>query len=175
MKVRKKMIGRLCVCLLAMACADLHAMMEADKFIGAWRLVSAEFRTADGAIAESPYGSEPQGLLIYDALGTMSAQLSQSGRRPFAVADRMAGSAEEIKSAFESYQAYYGRFTVDEREHVVTHTVMQSLLPNWVGTEQRRHYKFKDGRLILRTPPLLIGGRRVTGELVWEKLKPGKE
>lgn len=175
MKVRMK-FGRLCMCLLAMmACADLHAMMEADKFIGAWRLVSAEFRAEDGAIAESPYGPEPQGLLMYDAHGSMSAQLAQKGRTPFAVADRMAGTAGEIKAAFESYQAYYGRYKIDEREHTVTHTVIQSLLPNLVGTEQRREYRFKDGRLILRTPPILIGGRRLTGELVWEKIKLGKE
>ena len=87
----------------------------------------------------------------------------------------MAGPAGEIKAAFESYQAYYGRYKIDEREHVVTHTVIQSLLPNLVGTEQRRQYKFKDGKLILRTPPILIGGRRLTGELVWEKIKLGQE
>jgi len=175
MKMRQK-IGQLCVCLLAtLVCGDLHAMMEADKFIGAWRLVSAEFRAEDGAIADSPYGPEPQGLLMYDAHGSMAAQLAQTGRRPFAVADRMAGTTDEIKAAFESYQAYYGRYRIDEREHVVTHTVTQSLLPNWIGTEQRRQYKFKDGKLILRTPPILIGGRRLTGELVWEKIKLGKE
>jgi len=43
--------GRLCVGLLAMmVCVDLHAMMEADKFIGAWRLISAEFRAEDGTV-----------------------------------------------------------------------------------------------------------------------------
>jgi len=174
MKVRMK-IGHWCVCLLAMVvCADLHAMMEADKFIGAWRLVSAEFRAEDGAIAESPYGTEPQGLLMYDAQGSMAAQLAQKGRTPFAVADRMAGTPGEIKAAFESYQAYFGHYKVDERERVVTHTVIQSLLPNLVGTEQRRQYRFRDGKLILRTPPILIGGRRLTGELVWEKIRLGK-
>ena len=91
-------MGRLCVCLLAMlACADLHAMMEADKFIGAWRLVSAEFRAEDGAIAESPYGPEPQGLLMYDAHGSMAAQLAQTGRKLFAVADRMAARPGKSK------------------------------------------------------------------------------
>ena len=149
-------------------------MMEADKFIGAWRLVSADFHADDGAPAESPYGSEPEGLLIYDAQGMMSAQLAQKGRKPFAIADRMAGTPDEIKAAFEGYQAYYGRYKIDEREHVVTHTVTQALLPNWIGTEQRRHYRFKDGKLILRTPPMLIGAKRVTGELVWEKVRIGQ-
>lgn len=165
-------ILRLCACLFSiLICTDLHAMMEADKFIGAWRLVSAEFRAEDGSVAESPYGPEPQGLLMYDAQGSMAAQLAQKGRTPFAIADRMAGTAEEIKAAFETYQAYYGRYKIDEREHVVTHTVTQALLPNWIGTEQRRKYQFKDGKLILRTPPILIGGKRLTGELVWEKIR----
>ena len=155
----------------AFFCEDVSAMMEADKFVGAWRLVSAEFRTEDGSPAESPYGAEPQGILMYDAQGAMSAQLGQKNRQPFAIPDRLAGTPQEIKAAFESYQAYYGRYKVDEKEHVVIHTVTQALLPNWVGTEQRRYYKFKDGRLILRTPPFLVGGKRVTGELVWEKIK----
>ena len=171
-----KMIGRLGVCLFAMALsAEVPAMMEADKFIGAWRLISAEFRAEDGTIAESPYGREPQGLLMYDAQGSMSAQLAQKGRRPFAIADRMAGTADEVRAAFETYQAYCGRYKIDEREHVVTHTVIQSLLPNWVGTEQRRQYKFRDGKLILRTPPIAIGGKRLTGELVWENIKLHEE
>jgi hypothetical protein len=146
-------------------------MTERDKFIGAWRLVSARFQTEDGSVAQSPYGTEPEGLLMYDAQGSMSAQLANKNRRAFAIADRMAGTPGEIKAAFESYQAYYGHYRIDEREHMVTHTVTQALLPNWVGTEQRRYYQFKDGGLTLRTPPMTIGGRRVTGELVWEKIK----
>jgi hypothetical protein len=169
-------IGQLCAALFALiTSAEVYAMMEADKFVGAWRLVSTEYHTDDGSPAESPYGPEPQGLLIYDSHGSMSAQLAQKGRTPFAINDRMKGTPEEIKVAFQTYQAYYGRYKIDEREHVVTHTVVQALLPNWVGTEQRREYRFKDGKLILRTPPMVIGGKRLIGELVWEKIKLGKE
>ena len=163
------------ILLTSVLCTEVHAMMEADKFLGAWRLISAEFRAEDGTPAESPYGSEPQGLLMYDAQGSMSAQLAHKHRKPFGIADRKGGTPEEIKAAFETYQAYYGRYKVDEREHVVIHTVTQALLPNWVGTEQRRQYQFKDGKLILRTPPIVIGGKRLTGELVWEKIKLYKE
>src|SRR3954466_14615089 len=113
-------IGQLYAALFALiASAEVHAMMEADKFVGAWRLVSTEYHTDDGAPAESPYGPEPQGLLIYDAHGSMSAQLAQKSRKPFAINDRMAGTSDEIKAAFQTYQAYYGRYKIDEREHVV--------------------------------------------------------
>jgi hypothetical protein len=108
---------------------------------------------------------------MYDAQGTMCAQIASKDRKAFARADRLGGSAEEVRAAFESYQAYCGTFKVDEREHTVTHSVTQALLPNWTGSQQRRFYKFQDGKLVLRTPPLLIGGKQVTGVLVWEKIK----
>ena len=161
----------LAVMLLATPSGSTLAMMEADKFIGAWRLMSAEFRSDDGELAPSPYGDEPQGVLIYDAHGVMAAQLAHKGRKPFVIADRMKGTAEEIKAAFETYQAYWGRYKIDERERTVTHYVTQALLPNWIGSEQKRAYKFQDGRLILRTPPLAIGGKRVTGVLIWERIR----
>lgn len=167
---------RLSLFLVALATSlGASAMMEADKFVGAWRLLSTTYTLEDGTPTESPYGPQPQGILMYDAQGVMAAQLSQSGRKPFAVNDRFAGTPEELKAAFETYQAYTGTYKVDEKEHVVTHTVTQALLPNWVGTEQRRFYKFQDGKLTLRTPPILIGGKRIVGLLVWEKIKLGKE
>ena len=140
-----------------------------NDFVGTWRLISTEFRSEDGSPTESPYGSAPQGILIYDSHGNMAAQVSQGGRKPFAVNDRKAGNDAETRAAFESYQAYNGRYRIDEQEHVVIHTVTQALLPNWVGTEQWRHYTFKDGKLILRTSPMLIGGKRITGTLMWKK------
>ena len=153
---------------------ESQAMMEADKFIGAWRLVSAEFRNETGLAVESPYGKEPYGILIYDAQGAMSAQLSQGGRKPFAADDRLGASNDEVRGAFESYQAYAGKFSVDEKARVVIHSVTMALVPNRIGTELRREYEFKDGRLILRTPPTTIGGKRLRGELVWERIKIGK-
>src|SRR4029079_14652162 len=93
-------IGRLCALLFALITSvEVHAMMEADKFIGAWRLVSTEYHADDGTPAESAYGPEPQGLLIYDAHGSMSAQFAQKGRTPFAIYDRMAGTPDEMKAA----------------------------------------------------------------------------
>jgi hypothetical protein len=141
-----------------------------NEFVGTWRLISTEFRLEDGSPTESPYGTQPQGILVYDAHGNMAAQLAQSNRKPFATADRKAGSDAETRDAFESYQAYYGRYSVDEVEHIVTHTVTQALLPNWVGTQQRRYYTFEDGKLILRTPPMSVGGKLVIGELQWARI-----
>ncbi len=161
------------VLLLATALTGTQAaaMTEAGKFVGAWRLVSAEYRAADGSMVASPWGPEPQGMLMYDAYGSMSAQLSRKDRMRFVGADQLRGAPEEIKAAFESYGAYWGHYEVDERARTVTHHVQQALFPNWADTKQTRRYEFRDGRLILRTPPIRRGGQEVTGVLVWEKVR----
>jgi len=148
---------------------EVHNMSTADQFIGTWELVSTRFHAEDGTRVDSPYGSDPQGILMYDANGFMAAQLCQGRRRPFPTADRKAGDDEQTRAAFESYQAYCGRYRIDLEESMIIHTVIQSLLPNWVGTEQRRHFTFTDGQLVLRTPPMSIGGRLVSGELQWKR------
>lgn len=147
------------------------AMTEADKFVGVWRLVSAEYRGDDGALVESPFGAEPEGMLMYDSFGNMSVQIARKNRERFASSDRLGGTSEEIKSAYESYVAYFGRYSVDERERVVTHSVQQSLFPNQAATDLRRFYNFADRKLTLRTPPFQLGGKTVTGVLLWDKFR----
>lgn len=157
--------------MLAVFCGSASAMTEADKFVGVWRLVAAEFRGADGALAESPFGTEPEGMLMYDSFGNMSVQIARKNRERFGSSDRLGGTADEIKAAFTSYTAYFGRYSVDERERVVTHSVQHSLYPNQAATNLRRFYLFADRKLSLRTPPFQLGGKTVTGVLLWEKFR----
>lgn len=108
---------------------------------------------------------------MYDSLGNMSVQIARKERPRFTSADRMSGSAEEKKTAFESYVAYYGRYRVDERERTVTHEVQQALFPNWSGSKQVRYYIFADRKLTLRTPPFQYLGKSVTAILFWDKIR----
>ena len=157
--------------LSALISLPARAMTEADKFVGVWRLLSLEYRADDGAIVESPYGVEPEGTIMYDSLGNMSAQIARKDRPRFSSADRMAGSADEKKSAFETYVAYFGRYRVDEHERTVTHEVQQALFPNRTGSQQVRYYTFADRKLTLRTPPFQYLGKRVTAVLSWDKIR----
>jgi Lipocalin-like domain len=159
------------ILLFAFLSAPAFAMTEADKFVGVWRLLSIEYRTDDGAVVESPYGADPEGTIMYDSLGNMAAQIGKKDRPRFSSADRMTGTAEEKKSAFESYIAYFGRYRVDERERTVTHEVQQALFPNWTGSKQVRYYTFADRKLTLRTPPFQYLGKSVTAILLWDKIR----
>ncbi len=139
--------------------------MAANLFVGAWRLVSAEFRYEDGTATHS-YDS---GLLIYTADGYMSAQLMRRERPAFATTDRLGGTREQIVAAYQGYRAYAGTYDVDAAAQTVTHHAEWNMLPNEVDGDQVRHFEFDGTRLTLRTPPLWLGGRTARGVLVWER------
>jgi len=138
-----------------------------DEFIGAWRLISYERRNAAGAVTY-PMGQNPVGRLTYDSLGRMSAQIMRPDRAQSHAASAGSATADEKISAFDGYIAYYGTYTVNEKDHTVIHHVEASLYPNWVGSDQRRLYEFSDGRLILRAVNG-AGGPGTESRLVWEK------
>ena len=142
--------------------------MNAEKLIGAWKLVSARYESADGKVNEI-YGANPNGLLVYNPNGQMTIQIFRSDRPQFAKNDRLGGTPTETKSAFDGMMSYFGTFTVDEQNQTVTHHLVGAWLPNWVGSDQTRRFELTQDRLILRTPPLTIDGVQMTGQLVWER------
>jgi hypothetical protein len=142
--------------------------MGREQFVGSWGLVSAEFRNENGEVS-FPLGHRIIGQLMYDGAGNMSAQLINIDRPRFSSGDWLRGTPAEIITAFEGQNAYFGLFDVDDAKGIVTHHVKCSSFPNWVGQDNVRYFQFSDNHLILRTVPMLIGGKKLIGELVWEK------
>ena len=140
-----------------------------DEFVGAWKLISFERRTASGEVTY-PMGPNPVGRLTYDALGRMSAQIMRPDRPKFQGAIPASWSAEEKAAAFDGFIAYYGTFSVSEADHVVIHHVEASLYPHWVGSDQRRLYEFSGSQLILRAQNG-SGGPGTESRLVWERAR----
>jgi hypothetical protein len=145
--------------------------MDKEKFTGAWRLISTEYSSEEGGVIY-PFGREVIGQLMYDGKGNMSVQIINAKRPHFASNDWLKGTPEEIKAAFEGYRCYFGTYDVDEKKKIVTHHVQGSSFPNWMtgGVEHVRYYEFSGNRLTLRTAQLLMGGKKVVGRLVWERL-----
>jgi len=144
--------------------------MDKEKFTGAWRLISTEYRSEDGGVTY-PFGRETIGQLMYDGKRNMAVQIIKAKRPNFVSNDWLKGTPEEIKAAFEGYRCYFGTYDVDERKKIVMHHVQGSSFPNWmIGVDHVRYYEFSGNRLILRTVPLLMDGKKVVGRLVWEQL-----
>lgn len=142
--------------------------MTRENLLGVWKLVSYEFRLADGILLR-PFGQGVQGMLIYDANGYMSLHVIDPERPRFTTEDWMSGTADEAKSALDGCMAYYGTFDVNERKGTIIHHVEGSSFPNWSGIDREQFYEFKDNHLILLTLPMTMSGEQLVGQLVWKR------
>jgi hypothetical protein len=142
-----------------------------NKFIGTWKLVSAEAQRPNGEVIPYRYRAGSIGYIMYDATGHMAVQLMQPNRPKFASGDLDKGAPEEIKAAFDGYGAYFGAYEIHEAEGFVIHHVEGSLFPNNVGTEQKRFFEFSGDKLILKPPPRQVGGEQVAPRITWQRVK----
>jgi hypothetical protein len=143
--------------------------MSENPFVGAWRLVSFESRTADGR-TRYPYGRDVQGYITYTAEGTMCVAIMAAHRPRFANANDVAeGTLEELVAAGKQYVSYAGPYEIKEGG-IIHHHVEVSFFPNWIGGVQERLYTFEGNRLILSTRPVLIKGQERSSHLLWERV-----
>jgi hypothetical protein len=90
----------------------------------------------------------------------------------FASAD--AAPAAQMKAALlTSYIAYSGPCVVDEKAGSVTLKVDAAWRPDYVGTEQKRFFRFENGRLLFGPAPnsTRAGDERLTRRLTLERLQ----
>lgn len=110
------------------------------------------------------------GLLVYDAGGNMSAHVMRTDRPLFAADDAARGTDSEVRAAFEGHDAYFGTYTIDQARQTVTHHVVGASYPNWIGSDQIRHFKFDGSRLLLSTPSIVFDGQSLEYTLIWERI-----
>jgi hypothetical protein len=102
----------------------------------------------------------------------MSVHIMRSQRPNFHGNEKFRATDEEMRAAYQGYEAYFSTYSVDRERGVVNHQVLGGLFPNWTGSIQTRFYKFEGAdRLLLSTEPLdkvPVGRTIVT--LTWERL-----
>jgi len=143
--------------------------MSTNPFVGTWRLISNETKNDSGEVSH-PFGRDATGYVIYNEDGYVTFTIMGPNRSRFASADMRAGSLEDKRAAFDTYFAYLGTYEV--KGDKIVHHVELSLFPNWTGGDQERFFEFSGDQLILRTPPLALGGAPRTLRIVWQRVKP---
>jgi len=123
------------------------ASEEAKRFIGTWRLIS----------------DTSTGLMYYDRLGNMAAQVMPS--RPRAKYAGTQPTPEEAKEAITGYLAYFGTYTVNEAVHTITHHRKANINPGQVGDDVVRRYEFAPGDRVILTPAGSVN------QIIWERMK----
>jgi hypothetical protein len=144
------------------------AQSKAD-LVGTWKLISVTDTTDKGQVIKDAYGLNPTGFLTYTAEGRMMAIITNGGRKPLSVRDRVSAPVEERADAFSTMVAYAGRYTVDADK--VIHHVEVAAMQNNVDTDLvRTIVKLEGKRVTLRTPSFLRAGQQINEELVWERM-----
>ena len=144
--------------------------MSNRLLVGAWRLVSFEFRKSDGRIIY-PFGTEARGTIIYTETSRYSGQLMRKDRPRFAIPDQMMGTVEEIQATYKGSISYFGTYEVDLENKVINHFVEGSLFPNMEGSNQKRSFELAEGKLTLQTQPFKVNGEKAIGILQWERVE----
>jgi hypothetical protein len=149
--------------------------LPAQALLGAWRLISIDYASPQGAAADDTFGPNPAGLIVYDRSGWMSVQIV-TGNRPKMERpeSRTSGvvTAEQVQlsvAAFNSYYAYFGKWDFDEQTSTVTHHLQSSLLPWETGLDLHRQASLDGDRLTLLARYSRHGVDYVR-TLVWQRL-----
>ena len=147
-----------------------------QQLIGTWKLVSYVEKPVDGSDPAYPMGEKLEGIIIYAADGHMSVQLMRPNRPQFSSGDWSSGTESEITEAASGYFAYAGSFDIDEEKKILTHAVVLSLDPNWLGHVQTRVVALEGDILQLSTEkPLESEGRETMYYLTWKRAEPQLE
>jgi chorismate-pyruvate lyase len=136
---------------------------------GRWKLVAAEDLRADGTVARHPWGRNPVGAIVVER-GWCYVQIMSSDVPAFTAGATPVG--EQMSAALLStYIAYSGACTVNDGEGSVTLKVDAAWRPDYVGTEQKRFFRFENGKMLFGPAPNSIraGEERLTRRLTLER------
>ena len=121
-----------------------------STLIGTWRVVEFADLDQDGKWRYR-FGEHPRGYFVYDETGHVHIQIMRvPPLAPFPEANLIDGklpSAEHALSAYAAYVAYFGAYTLDTENSVVTHHVEGSLAPEFTDSDQSRPFKLEGDRL----------------------------
>jgi hypothetical protein len=138
---------------------------------GRWKLRAAEDIRADGSVARYPWGRNPVGSIVVEN-GSCYLQIMSSDTPSFTETTTPKG--EQMKAALLStYIAYSGPCTINEAEGSVTLKVEAAWRPNYVGTEQKRYFRFENGRLLFgpATGSMRVGDETLTRRLTLDRVE----
>jgi len=141
---------------------------SAETLEGRWKLIAAEDLRADGSVGRYPWGRRPVGSIVVER-GWCYIQI-MSGDVPAFAPDTP--PADAMKSALStSYLAYTGPCTFNDADGSVTLKVEAASRVDYPGTEQKRFYRFENGKLLFGPAPNSIGasGERLTRRLTLER------
>lgn len=138
----------------------------ANQFTGTWTLVSIRYVRPDGSAIE-PFGPNAKGMLVFDG-ARFATQVMAANLPKFSSNNRMIGTPQEYEAISHGVVAYFGSYTVNKADHIVTLHIERSSFPNWEGTDQQRKFEFV-GDELRYTAANSTANPAEAAQLVWKR------
>ena len=140
-----------------------------QQLVGTWKLVSSHNVRSDGSKIDV-YGPNANGILIYTSDGHFALVNTRSDLPKFASNSRDRGTPEEYKAVVQGSIAYFGTYTVNEADKVITAQIEGSTFANMIGgPDQKRIITSLTADELKFTNPASTSV--ATLELVWKRAK----
>ena len=152
----------------AFAMGDATAQEKSlkEQLVGTWTYVSSTTTRTDGTKTAD---SNLKAIVIYTSDGHFAFVSVRDDLPKFASADRARATAEEAKAVVAGSIAYFGTYSINEADKVLTAKVEGSTYPNLLGTDQKRIITSLTTDEMKFTNPRTPDGR--TLEFVWKRAK----
>ena len=122
------------------------------QLVGSWTLKSQYMKLQDGSTFE-PYGPDTRGFFVLDQIGRFSFQVIGANRPKFKSGARREGTPEENAAAVFNTETFFGTYSVNEADHILTLHLERAILPNWDGIDRVYKILIKGDELQLVGPP----------------------
>lgn len=137
-----------------------------QQLVGAWSLVAQWVEQGDKKVER--FGQNPKGITIYERNGRFASILMHSDLPKIASNNAMTATAEENKAVVQGSTAFYGTWSVDDKDGTISTRIEGSTYPNWDGHEAKRSVALSGDELKICVPGAQIGG---TACAVWKRIK----
>jgi hypothetical protein len=138
-----------------------------EQLVGTWIYASSTSTRADGSKTDRP---NLKGIVIYTSDGHFAFVSVRADLPKLANPDRARATAEEAQAVVAGSIAYYGTYSINEVDKVITPKVEGSTFANMIGgAEQKRIITSLTADELKFTNPRTSSGE--TLEIVWKRAK----
>jgi hypothetical protein len=140
------------------------AIASENQIVGTWHFVADQLLDKNNALIKQDTAVD--GYLIYTAEGKMSVQLLWKAARNSLMNDTIMNQAgfspglglgynqwnlEQTRLMIDTYEAYYGDYSIDLNTNTVSHILSGNLRPEKAGIVYKRIFAVKGDSLLLRS------------------------
>ena len=160
---------------VVLACAvpmmSAQAQTVRQQLVGTWKIVSGMMQVGDET-KPTPLGPNVAGFMMYTPDGHFCFTAMTRDRPKIGGGDRGGGTVEQKAAAYESYRSFCGRYEVNEQERVITQSYEVTLLPDSIGTTEKRFIlELSPTTLKFRTVAHVFGGKESFGTWTFERVR----